>query len=205
MSEVIRSISDNQEEILKNIRDLHCGGVFDCDCSYGNGSFYKNIERPKLCFDIEPLFPFVVNASSEALPLADGSLNSIVADFPFLCYIRKNRIGNGGMVMARRFSGYWRYSELQDHYQKSIKESARVLKKKGKLVFKCQDQICDHQFKAVHCEVIQWAKENGLRLIDNFVLVASHRFPSPNRKGQQRHARIFHSFFLVFEKIKRIP
>lgn len=29
-----------------------------------------------------------------------------------------------------------------------------------------------------------------------------HRLPSPNRLGVQRHARIFHSYFLVLQKLK---
>ena len=36
-------------------------------------------------------------------------------------------------------------------------------------------------------------------LADLFVLPAKHRLPSPNRAGTQKHARIFHSYFLVLE------
>lgn len=108
---VIRSVSDNQEEILVAIRDLHCGGKFDCDCTYGNGAFYKNIEKPKLCFDLQPLHPNVVKASCDALPLPDSYLESVVADLPFLTYVREGREGNGSMVMSRRFAGYWSYSQ----------------------------------------------------------------------------------------------
>ena len=111
---MIRSISENQEEILTAIRDLHCGGKFDCDSTYGNGSFYKNIEKPRFCFDLEPLHPNVEAANSESLPLLNESIESIVVDLPFLTYIRSGREGNGSMVMSRRVDGYWSYQELID-------------------------------------------------------------------------------------------
>jgi hypothetical protein len=34
-----------------------------------------------------------------------------------------------------------------------------------------------------------------------FILAANHRMPSPNRAGAQKHARIFHSYFLVFKRL----
>jgi len=47
--------------------------------------------------------------------------------------------------------------------------------------------------------MIEWCSE-WFRLKDLFVLPAKHRLPSPNRVGKQKHARIFHSYFLVFER-----
>jgi hypothetical protein len=195
---MIKSVSDSQQEILESIRDLHCGGKFDCDCTYGNGTFYKNIKQPEYCFDIEPLFPHVIRASSTNLPLTDDSINSLVFDPPFLTYIRAGREGNGKMVMGRRFAGYWTYEELATHYRGTCFEAHRVLKKGGKLIVKSQDIVHNHRLHATHVNLINWAQP--LRLLDLFVLVANHRMPSPNRKGTQKHARIFHSFFLVFEK-----
>lgn len=51
----MKSISYSQEEILRNIINLYNGGrTFEVDPCYSKGIFYKNIERPKYCFDIEP-------------------------------------------------------------------------------------------------------------------------------------------------------
>lgn len=47
--------------------------------------------------------------------------------------------------------------------------------------------------------------KEGFRLLDLFVLSAKHRLPSPNRVGIQKHARIFHSYFLVLERIGKKP
>lgn len=197
----MQSLSFDQSEILQSIAALHCDGVFDCDITYGNGSFWKNLPRPRLCFDIDPQRNEAQQADSRALPLAADSLNSVVFDPPFLTYVRAGRSGNGQMVMSRRFAGYWRYDELEAHYRATIVECRRVLKKGGVLVFKCQDIVHNHRLHATHLNVVQWAQESGYRLLDLFVLGAKHRMPSPNRAGKQKHARIHHSYFVVLKAI----
>ncbi len=194
----IKSVSDNQSEILKSIISLHCQSGIDCDISYGNGVFYKEVDKPALAFDIDPQCDGVQQACSTEIPLGKESLKSIVFDPPFLTYVR-SRDGNGKMVMAKRFSGYWRYDELEDHYKKTLTECKRLLVKKGILIFKCQDIIHNHKMHCTHANIIQWAE--GFRLKDLFVLIAQNRIPSPNRAGTQKHARIHHSYFLVLEKI----
>ena len=196
-----KTLSFDQQEILGWIRALHCPEGFDVDATYGNGGFYSNpSEKPVYCFDADESLLGCVTAKSEALPLPDESVGSIVFDPPFLTYVRQNREGNGKMVMARRFAGYWRYDELETHYRASLKEFARVLRKKGVVVFKCQDIIHNHRMHATHINVVAWAAEMGFRLKDLYILGAKHRMPRPNRKGPPQHARIFHSYFLVLEK-----
>lgn len=131
---MIKSISYSQEEIIKSIIDLHIPeGKIQCDITYGNGAFYKNIERPWLCYDIDPLFDFVIKADSCHIPNKDSSLSSIMFDPPFLTYIKKGREHN--CIMSKRFSGYWSYDELSKHYKQTLSEASRTLKKDGKLIF----------------------------------------------------------------------
>jgi hypothetical protein len=196
---VVKSIYSNQSDILRAIQHLHCPDGFDCDLTYGNGAFWRDLPSPKYKFDIDPQKPEVEQASSDNVPLPEGSLGSIVFDPPFLTYVRAGREGNGTMIMAKRFAGYWRYDELEAHYRSTLVESARLLRKNGVLVFKCQDVIHNHRMHCTHANVIQWAVEAGFRLLDLFILAANHRMPSPNRKGTQKHARVFHSYFLVFK------
>lgn len=198
---VVRSWSDRQEDILKSIIRLHCPEGFDADLTFGNGSFYRgDIPLPRHRFDIDPQAEGVERADSRMTPLAAGSVRSVVFDPPFLTYVRAGRTGNGGMLMARRFAGYWTSDELEDHYRDSISEAHRILAKNGVLVFKCQDIVHNHRLLCTHANVILWAEIEGFRLKDLFVLAANHRLPSPNRRGKQKHARVFHSFFLVFVK-----
>lgn len=198
--EVIRSVYFEQSEILRGIMHLHCPQGFDCDMTYGTGQFWKTLPEPRLKFDISPQVDGVKRACSMSLPLKAGSLGSVVFDPPFLTYVRAGRTGNGKMIMAKQFSGYWRYDELEDHYQHTISEAYRVLKKGGVMVFKCQDIIHNHKMHCTHAKVINWAELEGFRLMDLFILPAKNRLPSPNRDGTQKHARIFHSYFLVLEK-----
>ena len=201
--EVVRSLEYDQLRIIASIRRLHLGGaMFEVDASFGNGGFWPDVEPP-LCFDVEPLRPHVRQASSTALPLGDATVSSIMFDPPFLTYIRSGRDGNGGMRLAKRFAGYWTYDELAGHYRGSLHEFGRVLRRGGVLTFKCQDIVHNHKLHATHVNVIAWAEAEGFRLLDLYVLAATHRLPAPNRKGAQKHARIFHSYFLVFEKVKR--
>ncbi len=197
---VIRSVSDNQSEILRSIMTLRGIDRFDVDVTYGSGGFYKTIPEPRMKFDIDPQRSDVSHADSTNLPLEAKSVNSLVFDPPFLTYVRQGRAGNGKMVMSQRFGGYWRYDELENHYQATLTEAARVLRKGGTLVAKVQDIVHNHRLHTTHTKTIEWAEHAGFRLEDLFILIAKHRLPSPNKQGEQRHARIFHSYFLVFEK-----
>ena len=202
-AEVVRSVYERQDDILRAIQTLHCPEGYECDATYGNGMFWRNLARPGLCFDIDPTLPDVLQGDSTALPVDAESLNNLVFDPPFLTYVKKGRAHKGGKVrMTARFGGYWTYDELETHYRASVAEACRVLKIGGKMIFKCQDIIHNHRMHCTHARVIAMAEAAGMRLLDLFILPAKHRMPSP-QKGQQRHARIFHSYFLVFQKLKQ--
>ena len=199
---VIRSVSDDQNEILDAIQTLHIPEGIQCDLTYGNGAFYKNRQTPPFKFDLTPLQDGVVQADSGSVPIEDASLQSIMFDPPFLTYVSGAREHNS--VMSKRFGGYYTYDDLEEHYERTLKECKRLLKYKGVLVFKCQDIIHNHRMHCTHEMVIRRAREHGLRLLDLFILTAKHRMPSP-QKGTQRHARIFHTYFLVFTRMKDRP
>ena len=194
----IKSVYDNQRDILDGIKALYCPDGFDADVTYGNGSFYGDA-TPRLKFDIDPQLPCVIQADSRRLPLGDESVSSVVFDPPFLTYVGSGRTGNGDMALARRFSGYWRYDELEEHYTSTFREVRRILKSKGVMVLKCQDIIHNHSMHPTHISAVEWA--DGFKLEDLFILSAKSRMPSPNRNGTQKHARIYHSYFMVFRKV----
>ena len=202
-SDVLRSVYYDQHDILDAIHKLHCPEGFECDMTYGNGQFWKRQPRPLYCYDLDPQQPETIQADSRSLPLPAGSLSNCVFDPPFLTYVKNARKHKDGKVaMTARFGGYWRYDELEDHYRDTISEAYRVLRPKGKMIFKCQDIIHNHKMHCTHYRTIMMAETEGFRLADLFVLPAKHRMPSP-QKGVQRHARVFHSYFLVFEKVKK--
>lgn len=197
---VVSSVYESQDSILSGIQHLHCPLGFDADLTFGNGGFWRKHERPPLCYDATPLYDGVVKADSARLPIESASIGSAVFDPPFLTYIKGGRSHKGGGVaMSNRFGGYYAYSELEMHYCGTLSEAYRVLRPLGRLVFKCQDIIHNHKMHCTHAKVINWAEARGFRLMDLFVMPAKYRMPSP-QKGIQRHARIFHSYFLVFER-----
>lgn len=195
----ILSYSEDQSKILRGILDLHCNGEIHCDATYGNGSFYKDLQAPILKFDIDPQVDGVLKADSQDLPVEDCSLRSIMFDPPFLTYVKGGRSHNNKCVMTRRFGGYYTYQELEEHYIHSISCFHRKLEKNGVLIVKCQDIIHNHRHHPTHIKVFLWAESEGFRLKDIFVLGARHRMEGPNG-GTQRHARVAHSYFLVFVK-----
>jgi len=207
---MIKSVSNSKEEILQSIVELYCPNGIQCDLTYGNGGFYKNgIKEPQYCFDIQPLKPHVIQASSISIPQLDcNSVESVMFDPPFLTYIKQGREHNS--IMAKRFSGYYHYEELESHYKCTLQETVRILKEDGIMIFKCQDIIHNHKMHCTHNNVINWANDSmvhdfkdkwNLVLKDLFILAATHRIPIASNKKQE-HARIFHSYFLVFEKKK---
>lgn len=197
---VVRSVSEDQDEILRSIMELHCPHGFDVDMTYGNGVFWKSIPRPRHCFDISPQKPEATEACSTALPLEPRSVASAIFDPPFLTYVKGGRDHKGGgVMMTKQFGGYYTYDQLESHYRHSISEAYRILKPGGILTVKCQDIIHNHRMHCTHARVIWMAEIEGFRHLDLFVLPAKHRMPGP-QKGKQRHARIFHSYFLVFVK-----
>ena len=203
--EVIRSLYNDQFKILESILKLHVeGNTFDVDLTYGNGAFYKKgIPQPKHRLDIDDSLENITKAcDSTNTGLQAASVNSVVFDPPFLTYIKKQRTGNSNMVMSRRFSGYWTSDELSEHYQFSIKEAARILKHKGIMVIKCQDIVHNHKLFCTHAHILNWSSE-FFRLKDLFVQAATHRMPAPNRRGTQKHARIFHSYWIVLQRWAR--
>lgn len=195
----VKSFNINQQEILKDIVELHLDNErYDCDLTYGNGSFWTGMKKPEYCLDIEPLSDDVIESCSMATPFNDSQLTSLVFDPPFLTYIKSGREHNS--IMGRRFSGYWRYDELEHHYKNTLREAERILKPKGIMVFKCQDIIHNHKMHCTHCNVINWAAEFNLILKDLFILPAKNRMPiNTGKKRKQRHARIWHSYFLVLQ------
>jgi hypothetical protein len=198
-TDVARSVYESQDDILSAIHRLHCPFGYQVDATYGNGGFWEKHPRPKLCFDLVPVAPFVTKGDFRNLPLENGSVKSMVLDPPFLSYIKPSKMG----IMNGRFSGYWRYEELLDDYSAAISEAFRVLKQKGVLVFKCQDTVHNHALQLTHGRVWLLAEKQGFRLKDLFVLIAANRLPTraaSHGRQTQRHARVFHCYFLVFQK-----
>ena len=137
--EIIKTISFDQEEIIKNIIKLYCPSGIELDPTFSKGVFYKNIDKPRLKFDLYPQVEGVSEANCCDLPVESCSINSIMFDPPFVAAIPKKEAQG---IITKRF-GYYRniQHELWDMYHKALKEFYRILRNEGMLIFKCQDTI----------------------------------------------------------------
>jgi len=195
---IIKTIGHEQDEMIKNIIDLHCDGQVDVDPTYSKGMFYDSglVPQPRYKFDLFPQTEDTVRCAAEALPFDDGQVGSIIFDPPFLVgYTKPNKTG----IMGKRFGGFRYIQDLWSWYDLCLPEFHRILKKKGKLVFKCQDTVSSGKQWLSHVHVINKAEECGFYTKDLFVLLAYNRMIGHNH-ANQKHARKFHSYFVIFEK-----
>lgn len=206
MTDLIRSISYDQGEILRNILCLHVpGGKIDCDPTFSKGNFYRGtgIEEPLLRFDLEPQIEGVVRADARSLPLADSSLSCMILDPPFLATTGKSLTEGNGNRINRRFGVYPDEKSLHRCFADMIREAHRLLQPDGILIFKCQDKVSSGKQYFSHVFVMNTAVEAGLYPKDLFILLAKNRLVADWQVRNQKTARKFHAYFWVFQKSSR--
>ena len=200
----VKSVYNSNFEAIKNIMELYNIERFDLDCTYSKGAFWKDLPSPINKSDIYPYNDTVVEASSENLPFGDGSMKSIMYDPPFVIAGSSYK-GNkeGSSIIAKRFEGYANYRELTENYYNTLKELYRVCEKGGFVVMKCQDTVSGGKNHFTHCLIMNMAMQIGFYPRDMFVLTSNVRINSFGTKWtKQEHARKYHSYFWVFEKVK---
>ena len=204
---LISSISYDQIEIIENILKLHTkDNAIDCDPTYSKGNFYKNgkIKEPKYKFDINPQTEDIIKADARSLPLDDNSVNCIMFDPPFLATTGKSITANdNNNFINKRFGVFPNEKELHQFYIDSMKEFYRILKDDGILIFKCQDKISSSKQYLSHVFIINEAIKIGYYPKDMFILLAKTRIVADWQVKNQKNARKFHSYFLVFQKCNK--
>ncbi len=192
-----KSVFENEQELLKALIDIHLNGNdIECDPMYFKGNFYKDgINAPKYKFDINPQTIETELGNATCLPLEEKQLNSIILDPPFLFGIHGK---TKHYYSAKTHTMFQDYEDLKTTYEGIIKEASRVLKKKGKLIFKCQDYT-DSKTTMTHILVHDIAIDNGFYAKDLAILVKPLKVYNGNLI--QRHLRKIHTYFYVFEKV----
>lgn len=225
-TDVIRSVAYSQHEIIENIDRLYLGGRgFDLDITYSEGKFYGEktftdisgvkrttvIPQPRNKCDVAPMTDGITKIDPwGALPFGDGSMKSVMFDPPFVISPRTcdSVISgkDGACKIFNRFSGYYPVNELLDSYNHFLKECYRVLEDGGYMVFKCQPTVTGGRELNSHHFIWLIAESVGFDVVDEFVLVSKQRLISGKVKTQ-KHARKFHSYFMVLRKdvSKKIP
>lgn len=201
---MVKSISYDQSEIIKNIMLLHVPtGKIDLDPTYSKGNFYNNtgIDNPQYIFDINPQSNKVAYGDSRNLPLEDNSIDCEMFDPPFLATTGKSlNTDDNNNIINKRFGVYPSEKELHQFYIDSIKEAYRVLKPNGILIFKCQDKISSGKQYMSHVFICNEAMNVGFYPKDLFILLTKNRIVADWQLKNQKNARKFHSYFWVFQK-----
>jgi len=192
------SVFYDEQELLRAVIDICCETEIELDPMYNKGMFYKtgNIKVPQHKFDLDPIEGVKKGDATNLIDIQNNSISTMILDPPFLFGIHGKTEQN---VCSKRYTIIPNFEELKRLYIGIIKESSRVIKKKGILIFKCQDYT-DSKTTMTHCYVYQWALENGFYAKDLCLLVKENKIFNPNTT--QRHFRKVHSYFWIFQKVK---
>ena len=196
---IIKSISDDQQEILNNIIKLYIKeGYIQADFTFSIGAMYSNnkVIVPQYRFDKYPKqCEGVIDLKKADKIIEDGTLHSCIVDLPFLV-TKKEWTKN--CKMHQRFNSFNDMKEATKANKDMLRLSYEKLMKKGIMIMKTQD-ICTagHQLWFSHY-VHQWAEEQGFKVIDKFILTSNRRMLSSGTN--QSCARKYHSYFFVFKK-----
>lgn len=194
-SNLIKSVSDNQDEILKNIISLYVRkGYIDCDLTFSKGMFYKTIPLPLLKYDKYP-YSNEVSPLEEAYELKDSSLHSIVVDLPFIVRTPNEAIS----LINQRFNSFSTIEELYSTNISMLELAYKKLKNRGLLIMKTMDINFNGTQYWIGNFVQNEAFRIGFELVDTFILISRTKILSAN--GNIQHcARKWHSYFFVFKK-----
>ena len=209
---IVSAYTAGNAEVFANIIALHIPeNSTVADVTFGTGVFWKKVPKDYckiLATDIN------MGVDCRFLPYDDSSLDALVLDPPYMeGFFRKSQKAAGGTHTA--FRKYYANGDedsepdgpkwadaVVSFYFDAIDEGIRVLKTKGVLVVKCQDQVSANIQRLMHVEIINFAAKKGLYCKDLFVVVRQNS-PAVSRILKQRHARKKHSYFLIF--IKNCP
>ena len=212
-NQVIKSISYNQSEILRNIMMLHNNGEgFFADITYSEGKFYEQsqkyyVPQPIIKMDVLPQMEDVIKIDPfGSLPLEDNSISSLVVDLPFIVAptdspstkTDKEKIN----IIQKRFTSYYPKENMFKSYHHFINEAYRVLQNGGICVFK--SQACVSGATQLFMPEYSWlvAQQCGFYVLDQFFFISKNRLHS-GKIEKQYHARKYTSTFLVFKKTKK--
>ena len=174
------------------------------DVTYGHGVFWRQVAAD--CYNLLPTDIETTGTDCRDLPYGDGEIDCVVLDPPYMhtpggtahtvhTAFEKHYRNNGTGNRTRK-----KYHEaVLELYEDAGKEAHRVLRDRGVLIVKCQDEVCSNRQRFTHVEIMRAYERMGFIAEDLFVVVRQNR-PGVSRTVRQVHARKNHSYFLVFWK-----
>jgi len=191
MFPILTSITGNNADLLPLCLELYADkGMTIADVTYGKGVFWKHIKEEDysiLKSDLQTGINF------KSLPYDDQSIDVLILDPPYM---------HGGATIKKSINDCYK-NENTSHesvirlYAGGILEAARVLKKKGKIFVKTQDEIESGKQRWSHIELMELLTMFGFVILDLFVL-QQEAIPAMREK-YQKTARKNHSYMIIAE------
>ncbi len=192
------------EDTFPHILDLYVApGSLVADVTFGKGVFWRKVPEERyelLATDIQ------TGVDCRDLPYEDGTIDCVVIDPPYM-----HSPGGTAHTVHQAFEQHYRnngtgnrtnkkyHEAVVELYEEAGREAYRVLRERGVLIAKCQDEVCSNRQRFTHVEIMQSYEKIGFIAEDLFVVVRQNR-PGVSRAIRQVHARKNHSYFLVFWK-----
>ena len=201
----------NNADVFPQILKLHVPtGSIIADVTYGKGAFWRQVNVADYTLHSSDIAD---GTDCRELPYGDDSLDCVVLDPPYMeGFYRKKDSEKAGAGTHQAFREHYSngneepvsngakwHGAVLDMYLQSGSEAYRVLRNKGILIVKCQDEVSANRQHLTHVEIINEYARMGFYCKDLFVVVRPNK-PGVSRIKKQNHARKNHSYFLVFEK-----
>lgn len=191
MNPILTAMAGTNADLIKTVSDMYLKEkMVVADVTYGKGVFWKNVDTSKftlLATDLQTGTDF------GNLPYEDASIDVLVLDPPYM---------HGGETVKASINNCYKNKNTSHEsvirlYTKGILEAARVLRKKGLLLLKTQDEIESGKQRLSSHELCSISEMLGFSVKDLFVLVQSST--PAMRESYQKTARKNHSYLFVFE------
>ena len=201
---VLSAYALGNSDVFPKILDLYVPpGSVVADVTFGKGAFWRNVPADRyqlLATDIQE------GVDCRDLPYSDGSIDCVVLDPPYM-----HSPGGTAHLSHSPFEEHYRnnaskspadskyHQAVLDLYFAAGREAYRVLRERGVLIVKCQDEVCANRQRFTHVEIMEEYDRLGFVAEDLLVVVRNNR-PGVSRTIRQVHARKNHSYFIVFWK-----
>lgn len=201
---IFSAYADGNDRMFPRILSLYVAlGSIVADVTFGKGVFWRHVPKDQfvlLATDIQD------GVDCRALPYDEESIDCVVLDPPYM-----HTPGGTAHSVHTPFEEHYRnngsrnrtkskyHEAVLDLYRDAGREAYRVLRERGVLIVKCQDEVCSNRQRFTHVEIMQMYDQMGFVAEDLFVVLRNNR-PGVSRAVRQVHARKNHSYFLVFWK-----
>jgi tRNA G10 N-methylase Trm11 len=185
-------------QLIANVACLYLkDGMVIADVTYGRGNFWQKIDLTKYDFHASdqatcPEAPY----DFRHLPYDDNTFDVLVLDPPYISHTHGNKFISQDTYNNFSTAGM-DHGDIIQMYSDGLKEAFRVVKPKGLVWVKCQDEMSDKQ-RWSHIEILNLAETMRFKAEDLFIYVQSGKMPI---RGKQIHARKNHSYLWVFKKL----